>query len=470
LISTASRQRLQKLFEHGLRCVEKNDYDYATQLFSQCVSEDPGNVLYLQHLLATLSSKFGDNKTGSRFSGLRIKSCRTSLIKSTGRGDWNTAFESGCKALAINPWDTGTLLALADACKELGHNECELYYLRWALDATPKDPTVNRQIAFTLQRLGQFDQAIACWTRVVQANPEDFEARQAMTQLSVEKTISDGGYGTGSVQQGNDDGSQPADSVATHSREARSLGPAHDEPVLPLEQRLRATLESNPAEIEPYLQLSDLLVSERRFPEAEQVLEKASHVAGGGDLQIRERQEDARMRQAWHQLAIAEKRQQSQPNEESTALVNQLRRETNQIELEIYAKRVERNPQNQRLKFELGLRLKRAGKFKDAIPMLQAARSDSKRASEVFVELGECFQRIEQYKLALNHYEQAIHAGEDQNSETRKLALYRAGVLATGLRELDLAERYLSILAGLDYSYRDTADRLDKVAHLRDIG
>jgi hypothetical protein len=50
------------------------------------------------------------------------------------------------------------------------------------------------------------------------------------------------------------------------------------------------------------------------------------------------------------------------------------------------------------------------------------------------------------------------------------LGLYRAGVLATGLRELDRAERHLAELAGLDYGYRDVADRLDKIASLRDSG
>jgi hypothetical protein len=39
--------------------------------------------------------------------------------------------------------------------------------------------------------------------------------------------------------------------------------------------------------------------------------------------------------------------------------------------------------------------------------------------------------------------------------------------LATGLRELDRAERHLSELAGLDFGYRDVADRLDKIAQLR---
>ena len=120
--------------------------------------------------------------------------------------------------------------------------------------------------------------------------------------------------------------------------------------------------------------------------------------------------------------------------------------QANQIELEVFAARSERDPGNARLKYELGLRLKRAGKVKDAISAFQAAKGDSRRLETVLVELGECFQHIEQFKLALSHYEQAIEAADETDSEIYRKALYRAGVLATGMRELDRAERHLSTL------------------------
>ena len=106
----------------------------------------------------------------------------------------------------------------------------------------------------------------------------------------------------------------------------------------------------------------------------------------------------------------------------------------------------------------------------DPHPAFQAARSDPKRRALVLLELGECFQKIEQYKLALSHYEQSLEACDPTDLDARKLALYRAGVLSSGLRELDRAERYLTELAGLDYGYRDVSDRLDKIAALRDSG
>jgi tetratricopeptide (TPR) repeat protein len=489
-ISPALRQRLQKLFQHAQRCAEKKDFDYANQLYIQCVVEDPANLIYLQSFLANLQNKYDDNKKGARFAGLKLKSNRSALSKAAGQGNWAEAFQAGCAALSLNPWDTHTLLAMASACQELKIDECQLYYLRWALDVDPKDPEVNRQAAAALQGMGQFDQAIACWHRVEQAKPHDEEATQAISRLSVEKTIKKGGYDPGLLtgaegltgeqqlagKQGAETGGNPM-SVARMALHREEGDPAENHSGLneskSPEQRLTAAVENDPAEIANYLQLADIFLHEHRLDAAEQILQRGLQASAGGDLRVRERLEEVILRRAQHQLQIAEQQVADQPSEESKSLVQRMRSQLNQVELEVYAVRADREPGNLRLQCELGLRLKKAGKYREAIPILQAAREDSKRRTQVLVDLGECFQKIEQYKLALSHYEQAVeaareHTSADQATDAVKLALYRAGVLSTGLRELDRAERHLTALAGIDYGYRDVAKRLDKLNQLRD--
>jgi hypothetical protein len=88
----------------------------------------------------------------------------------------------------------------------------------------------------------------------------------------------------------------------------------------------------------------------------------------------------------------------------------------------------------------------------------------------VALELGECFQKIKQYQLAMQNYVTAVEALTDREIELRKRALYRAGVLAAGLEDLDGAKKYLSMLAGLDFGYRDVAQRLDKLGSVKDKG
>ena len=62
----------------------------------------------------------------------------------------------------------------------------------------------------------------------------------------------------------------------------------------------------------------------------------------------------------------------------------------------------------------------------------------------------------------------AVQAADDFQPDTKKLALYRAGVLAAELDDREKAEKHLTQLAAIDFGYRDVAERLDKLAELRD--
>jgi tetratricopeptide (TPR) repeat protein len=471
-VSTAVRQRLQAVFEHAQRSAEKSDYEYTHDLLTQCLTEDPANLIFLQHFLGNLAQKYGNNKRGSRFSALRSKTSRIALGKAANKGQWREAFAAACEALKANPWDTSTLLDVADAYKQIGSDECELYSLRWALDAAPKDVTVNRRAAETLTRRGQFDQAIACWRRVEQARPGDEEAAKAISQLSVEKTIQQGGYNQ-ELLQGAVDEQSVIDAVVRErpgatGTEAVQTGAAKGRADSGRERALLDAMVAHPADLSNYVQLAELFTAQGRLRETEEVLTRALAASGGGDLGIRELLEEAHLRRAQHQVDVAQQRAEKDHSKEAAELAQRMAAQANQAELEVYAARSARNPGNVLLQYELGLRCKRAAKYREAIQAFQAAREDVRHKALVQLHLGECFQYIRQFRLALSSYEAAIEAADSMQPDTQKLALYRAGVLAAELGDRDKAEKYLTQLAAIDFGYRDVADRLDKLAALRD--
>ena len=69
--------------------------------------------------------------------------------------------------------------------------------------------------------------------------------------------------------------------------------------------------------------------------------------------------------------------------------------------------------------------------------------------------------------MAIASYDQAIENIPDRDAENKKRAQYEAGRLAVGLKQLDLAEKYLKSLAGMDFNYKDVASLLDKLEELR---
>jgi tetratricopeptide (TPR) repeat protein len=448
------RQILQKQFEHGSKMMAGGQYDYATEMFTQCVLGDPGNAIYVTHFLGNLQKKYNNNKKGGSLAGVRGMGTKTALKTAAVKKDWLGVIKSALEFLKLNPWDKGALLAAAEACEHLEFDESLTAYLKVALEADLNDIDVNRTLARAYERLGDYDKAIQCWQRVKKTKPNDEEANKGISNCTVKRTM----------RQGNYDTAETSTDVMKdqQAKEERRGGLQQTE-----EQRLEKALKKNPADIALYVELSDLHARNEKYDEAEAVLQRALE-ASGNELGIRERLEDVRLRRLREKLAQSEQRAKQEDTDEARAAHEQAQDEFNLLELEYYLARSERYPQNLALKFELAVRLQRVGKTNEAIKTFQEARADPQRKGDVLLHLGECFREIRQYRLALTHFEDALEEIAERNAETRKRALYNAGSLALDMKDLDKADDHLTTLAGLDFTYRDVADLLDKIRQLRE--
>ena len=361
---------------------------------------------------------------------------------------------------------------MAEACDALNLDEAQLVYLKQALDVNPKDAEVNRICGRTLARMGQFDQAIACWHRVEQAKPGDDEAARAIGELAIEKTISHGGY-----EEAESSTDVMADKAAKADRRSEAtikLSPA---------DQLEKQIAKKPEDVNLYLELADLHTREERHDKAEEMLQAGL----GGFGRRRDRARTAGRRPACAaptvQLKIAEKKAAKEKTPEAIELKRRMRSELNAMELDIFRNRAERYPANVGLKYEVGLRLKLAGEYAEAIKSFQQAVGDAKRKGVTHLELGECFQYIKQYKLAMDNYEKSLEATGEREVDQRKLALYRAGKLSLGLAEkyaasnqpqakdeFARAEKHLNELAGLEFGYKDVPQLLDKLSKISNKG
>ena len=453
LLSPAERARLLQCFQAGTKNLTANA-DYAIEMFSACVIGDPGNAVYLQAFLGTLRKKHPPKKSGglaSLFGGSKGGGVR----KLVGAGQSKEAIKQGVDILKGNPYDTGVLMAMSEACAQMDFLGTRQVYLKNALDAAPADIEVNRLCARFAAEIGEFDQAIACWVRIGKVKSHSEEAEKEIARLQVEKTIAAGQGMTGRPAPGGGKGGDASKAAAPAPERSRAA-------------ELRRAIKENPAEIDPYLELADLLEKEATVEEAHGVLTQAL-AASGNDIRVREHLEDRQLRWGRQKVIVAEKRLESADTAENRTALERLRGAQVKQEIEVYAARAARYPENPTWKYELALRLKLAGNFTEAIKQFQEVQGDSRRRGAVALELGECFQKIKQYQLAMQNYVAAVESlPPDREPELRKRALYRAGVLASGLEDLDAARKYLSMLAGIDFGYRDVAQRLDKLASGKD--
>ncbi len=455
-ISPAKRKRLQQCYEHANRQMQQDNYDYAAELFTQCVAGDPSNFIYLQSFLSNLKKKYNNNKRGSNLAFIQGRSARSAAKKAAGHKDWQGVIKSGLEALKLNPWDVSTLSQMAEACDQMGLHDVQLAYLKTAQEANPKDPAVNKLCAVALRQLGQYDQAIACWHRVQQAKPNDEEAERQIASLAVEKTIAKGGY---------EDPDRTSESLRGQQQQQRQRQPVVAE--ISPEKRLEKEIARHPDDIDKYIELAELYISREEYDKAEDVYSRAFE-ASDGDEDVRERWEDAQMRHLRQNVARADREARRSGTEEAKNRFAELKRELNAKELEVHQNRVKRYPNNLSFRYDLGLRYQMNGRYNEAIAEYQQARNDPRRRGLCMLALGQCFQQIKQYRLAMSHYEEAIKEIPDRDAQNKKLALYLAGRLATATKNLEVGEKHLTALAGLDFSYRDVSTLLDKIAQMRE--
>jgi tetratricopeptide (TPR) repeat protein len=500
LVTPAQRQRLQKCYEHGMKLStqeKKPDYDYAHTLFSECVSQDPANLVYVEAMLDNLQRKFGGNRKGARMAALG--GARAAVKKAAAKEEWKEVLKLGAEALSHNPWDVPTLRSLARACAAHHYNEVELRYLKNALEANPKDLEVNRHCAESLARMGQFDQAIACWGRVEEYGKETdkAEAQEKISELTIERARGRSGLPgeakplpkapvkevarmrqeIGAVAPMTVDSPEPAEAsemsteendpgeIIASAEEAAALDDGDDQ----FRRSLEKAIADNPSDAGSYILLADLLVDAGRFDQAEDLLKRALF-ATGKNLGVIERLEDLQVERATHQVAVAEKRLAAGASEEKKRLVVELKKELNRIELEVFRQRADRYPDDGEVKYDLGLRLKRAGNQEEAIRCFSEVGDSDPNAPAAALEMGEALQYLKHFHDALDAYERAAQLAGQTDAIHRKKALYRGGVLATGMRKLDKAESLLRELEQLDPHYKDLAHRLDKIAKIRDSG
>jgi tetratricopeptide (TPR) repeat protein len=467
----AERARLTQCFQRGTQNAAKN-IDYAVEMFATCVAGDPGNAIFLHHLLVTLRKKHGGKAAGA-LTSLFAAPARAGLRKLAAAGKSREVIVQGLEIIKSNPGDHTCFMLMADACGALGFLDVQRVYLKAALDAAPADPDVNRHCAAFLAAQGDFDQAIQCWRRVGATKGLSDEAERAIAKLSVDKTL-EAGKGLVGRQAAAQKPAVGQKSVAGQPRQpgqpagGQPAAAADAEPTAPdRRQELERTIAEDPTRIDAYLDLADLLEREATVAEAEQVLVKAL-AASGNELTVREHVEDRQLRWSRSQVVLAEKRLVEADTPENRGTLEKLRAALLKQEIEIYAARSSRYPENMTWKYELAMRLKSSGNYVEAIKHFQETLNDARRKGAIALELGECFQKIKQYQLAMRNYEVAIESLTDRELELRKRAMYRAGVLAAGLNDVDTARKYLSTLAELDFGYRDVVQRLDKLSAPKD--
>ena len=451
-LSPADKAKLQQNFAHGNKQMAVGGHDYANLMFLPCVLGDPSNVIYLKTFLANLKKKYGEKKKKGALSFLSGK--KTVNAKKAGQ-----SFKSAVEALQANPWDVGALLAAGGSCEELGYHDVAIEYYRAAVEAEPLDVDANWICCKALREIADYDGAMVCVARILKVKPTDQAAIKMRNDLTVEKTIHKSKIATGDMAQVR--GAASGEPLIAEDQDAMGRQLSYVEQI---ERRIK----KNPNDLANYLELAQHYYQQAEYDKAENAYLQVVKLTDKAPDMV-ERLLDTQ-KQKFHTLVVALK-------DEFAATKDAARREAIKPEferakedferknIELAQHRIKLHPSHTGYRFEYGTLLLQKNLVKEAIGEFQLAKPDQSRAGECNLALGQCFQKIKQYKLAMTHYQDAVailSPGDD-----KKKALYLATKLAYALEDYEKAEQYGLQLAAIDFSYKDLGELLDKVAQKR---
>ena len=319
---------------------------------------------------------------------------------------------------------------------------------------------------------GQLEQALARWQQLAQSQPDHVDAAVAVARLEIELNRRQAGLqpravaaawldhqAAGSCRENAGDG---ADASAADGPAGGA--PARNIPGLKLTpiQQLEVAIRDQPSHAESYLRLVPLYLEKERDYDAERLLEKGKEATG--DARVRQLWEDVVMLRLEKKIDFARQEAERNDTPQARAELTQMRGERDRFAIEVFTSRCQREPDNLALRYELGLRLQRAGKLRAACEQFQEALADPAWKSAAALALGQCRAQFFEYPQALEYYRLAADsaAGLDQLAG-KKEALYRAAELAARVKLKSTARRYLEELLELDPNYRAAAGLLESL-------
>lgn len=456
------RKRLQKLFEAAAKQDSQEKYDYAADLYADCLRGDPGNYEYLLCLMTVLHKRYGSAKKLGPMVQFKARGEKSALKKAIAQCNWDEALQQGIDVLLVNPWDAAVLTQMATACGEIlnqegmtvavSYGDCELLYLKCAYDATLRgdkpDVDICIQMAEALDKRNRWVEAISFWHKVEVVHPEDEIPKRAIATLTVK------------LQQSRD---------TKFEGDRRGSGAAKQEE-LSHEQRLVQRLRRNPKDLAGYDELASLYLNDEKYDKAVEVLNQKLEAVKGTDQEnhVTETIEDVHLKALRTKWIAADAKAKKSGKEADAKEVQAIRAELMRREVQTYRNRCERYPNNLTFRFELGRRYLIKGDIADAVRELQVAQADPRKRGVCMLLLGDCFHAMKQYGLTMKHYEQAIQDIPDRDQDNKKKAYFKAGKLALGLKDLVKADKFITTLASMDYTYPKTSELLEHLKKMKD--
>jgi tetratricopeptide (TPR) repeat protein len=452
-------QQAQNFFNKGSAAFERGNFDIAIDLLMQCVSLSPGFSRARKLLRATQIAKFRKEKKSGLATKLEDVKAAMMRVKIAGllkTGKTDLALIECEKLLTLNPLHSQNVEMAVEAAEAAGHPEAALFTVEAAYENNPDDMELLRRVANYYMTVGDYTKARDAYVKLNAYLPNDQTIFKQLKDAEARVTMAAGWEEAAGKKDAYRDLIADKDQAKKLDMQAKAVVAGADAEALIEEARAR--IEQEPNNLNYYRALARLLSQNKRFDEAVEVLEAARKI-NAADPELDRAVTSTRI-SAFKAKIDALK---EAGNAEGAA---EMEVEMNQFIFDDLSARVQRYPNDLRLRYELGMQYFMYEHYDDAIGQFQLSQRSPKERIESLYYLAMCFAHKGQRDMAVMQLETA----NDQlpiMDDLKKKVVFALGKLAEDAGDIEKAFGYYKDVYGADIGFEDISARMERIYKLR---
>ncbi|MDD5705714.1 MAG: tetratricopeptide repeat protein [Kiritimatiellae bacterium] len=455
------QRRQQNFFNKGFAAFERGNLDMAVDLLYQCVEMSPGFLRARKFLRAAAIQRYRKRNLSpfsAQLAELAAFPQYLGAMLALKRGQGDKALLACEKLLQRLPLSTRFTCLTAEAAMAAGQIDAALMTLETAVEQMPEDASLLMHLGTAYQRHEDWRKARDTFNALVNLRPHDGVAmkllKDAEARLSMAGTWDKVGDSEG--KEGFRSLIKDQQAAATLDKQAKSVVSSDDAETLIAEQKARIAAE--PKNLNYYRALARLYQQQKRHDEAVKTIEAARAInPTDPDLD--------RALSAAKTLAF-DARIEAADAAGDRAAAEAIAAERSQFVFDDLVQRVERYPNDLRLRFELGTQYLQYESYDDAIQQLQLAQRSPKERNEALYALARCFRAKGQRDMAVMQLETALEQLPVMD-DLRKQVVYELGELQEEAGNLEKAFAYYREVYGADIAFRDISAKMERMYKLR---
>ncbi len=447
---------LRALYTRGADALQRDNFDYAIDLFTQILTKEPGLYEIRKALRTAQIKKAGDGGRGffkkvfsgagsSHLIGMGQLSLRKNPVE---------AIQIAEQIIAGDAYSGPGHKLLAEAAMAAEMPKTAVLSLEILAKNSPADKALSLQFAEALAASGDQTRAENLLAQLRRQHPNDNEVHMALKNVSARKTMDEGGYSGLEGGQGSYrdilKNKEEAVSLEQEKRQVKTEDVADR-----LIKEYEARLKTEPNNLKVLRDLGDLYAQKHQYDRALELFQKSISDASAADSAMDAKIAHVRLKKFDHELS-----QLDNTSPEYAEKMAQIKTERAAFQLEACRKRAEKYPTDLQIRFELGQLYLEAGKVSEAIQEFQKAINNPHRRIQSMGYLAQCFAKRGMNDMAAKRLQEALKEKVGFDDERKEL-LYNLGCIFEKMSKKEEAMEQFKQIYEVDIGYKDVAAKVD---------